>query len=73
MGAANAGALQALAGSGVEQVAITELDIAQAPADDYLAVMNGCLDIEACVGITVWGVSDKVRAHFSPPLSLFVP
>lgn len=66
MGAANAGALAALAASGVEQVAITELDIAQAPADDYLAVMNGCLDVESCVGITVWGVSDKVRSDLFP-------
>ncbi|CAI4219548.1 unnamed protein product [Parascedosporium putredinis] len=54
------GALQALAASGVEQIAVTELDIGDAEPEEYTIVVQACLDIESCVGITVWGVSDKV-------------
>ncbi|RDW81271.1 endo-1,4-beta-xylanase [Aspergillus mulundensis] len=52
-------ALSSLADSGVSEVAITELDIAGAAASDYLNLLNACLEEEKCVGITVWGVSDK--------------
>ena len=59
MGKDIAGALKALASTGVKEVAVTELDIKNAPANDYAAVTKACLDLEQCVGITVWGVSDK--------------
>lgn len=52
-----AAAITALASTGCE-VAVTELDIASAPAADYVAVAQACLDEPLCVSITTWGVSD---------------
>ena len=40
-------------------VALTELDIASAPATAYANVTKACLAVARCVGITVWGVRDS--------------
>jgi GH35 family endo-1,4-beta-xylanase len=63
MGYANAQALNYLASANVAEVAITELDIRNAPSSDYVTVIKGCTQLSKCVGVTVWGVSDRVSFH----------
>ncbi|KAL2115427.1 hypothetical protein VTJ04DRAFT_9682 [Mycothermus thermophilus] len=59
-GAGLAQTIRVLAGSGVKEVAVTELDIQQGTnTQDYANVVRGCLDEPKCVGITVWGVRDQ--------------
>lgn len=53
--------LQRFADLGVD-VQITELDIegsGSAQAADYTKVVNACLAVSRCAGMTVWGVTDK--------------
>ncbi|MGP4113922.1 endo-1,4-beta-xylanase [Streptomyces sp. 4N509B] len=64
--------LQRFADLGVD-VEITELDIAgsgSSQAEQYQGVTQACLAVERCVGITVWGVTDKYswRAQDTPLL-----
>ncbi|KAK0733171.1 glycoside hydrolase superfamily [Lasiosphaeria miniovina] len=58
-GANLAKAISALAGAGVKEVAVTELDIQGNNAGDYATITKGCLSEPKCVGITVWGVRDN--------------
>ncbi|WP_066361639.1 endo-1,4-beta-xylanase [Herbidospora mongoliensis] len=50
--------LSSFAALGVD-VQITELDIQGASATTYAAVVNDCLAVPRCNGITVWGVRDQ--------------
>jgi endo-1,4-beta-xylanase len=61
--------LQNFAALGVD-VAVTELDIQGAPASTYASVVNDCLAVSRCLGVTVWGVrdSDSWRAEQTPLL-----
>ncbi|MEU5703774.1 endo-1,4-beta-xylanase [Streptomyces aurantiacus] len=64
--------LQRFADLGVD-VQITELDIegsGSAQAANYSTVVNACLAVSRCTGITVWGVTDKYswRASGTPLL-----
>lgn len=51
------GALKALCGV-VSECAVTELDIKGASVNDYNTAVGACVDVENCVGVTVWGIRD---------------
>jgi endo-1,4-beta-xylanase len=61
--------LSSFAALGVD-VQITELDIEGASATTYRNVVNDCLAVARCTGITVWGIrdSDSWRASQNPLL-----
>ncbi|MFX4292774.1 endo-1,4-beta-xylanase [Streptomyces bohaiensis] len=61
--------LQSFAALGVD-VSVTELDIQGASPTTYANVVNDCLAVTRCLGITVWGVrdTDSWRAHHTPLL-----
>ncbi|MFF5340123.1 endo-1,4-beta-xylanase [Streptomyces althioticus] len=61
--------LQQFAALGVD-VAITELDIQGASPNTYAAVVNDCLAVSRCLGVTVWGVRDmdSWRSEHTPLL-----
>jgi endo-1,4-beta-xylanase len=42
----------------VPECAVTELDIVNAKPEEYALVAKACIEIENCVGVTVWGVRD---------------
>jgi len=52
------------------ECALTEVDIVQASASDYVNTVKACVDIANCVGVTVWGVRDpdSWRAQSNPLL-----
>ncbi|MFY1702717.1 endo-1,4-beta-xylanase [Micromonospora sp. WMMA1923] len=61
--------LSSFAALGVD-VHITELDIRNAPSEAYRNVVNDCLAVARCKGVTVWGIrdSDSWRSNESPLL-----
>ncbi len=65
------GALELLASAGISEVAITELDIQYANPQDYTTVVQACLNVAKCVGITEWGVTDSQSWRSGQSATLF--
>jgi len=40
------------------ECALTEVDIVNAGASEYVTTVKSCVDIKNCVGVTIWGVRD---------------
>jgi endo-1,4-beta-xylanase len=61
--------LQQFAGLGVD-VELTEMDVTNANPTIYRAVVDACMNVPRCVGMTVWGVRDSEswRSSESPLL-----
>ncbi|KAJ1337269.1 endo-1,4-beta-xylanase [Microdochium nivale] len=64
------GTMQSYVAAGASEVAYTELDIrhktlppstaaATQQANDYASITQACLDVAACIGITIWDYTDK--------------
>lgn len=68
--AKNVPASLALLCAAASQCALTEVDIVNAAAADYVTTVKACVDIPNCVGVTVWGVRDpdSWRASNNPLL-----
>jgi endo-1,4-beta-xylanase len=52
-------ALRELAAANVDEVAVTELDIAGANPQEYQTVVQACYHVPHCVGVTTWGIRDS--------------
>jgi endo-1,4-beta-xylanase len=61
--------LSSFAALGVD-VALTEVDVTNADANQYRGLTQACMNVPRCVGITTWGVrdSDSWRSNESPLL-----
>ena len=67
---ANAPAAMAALCGAASECALTEVDIQNAQQSDWTNVVNACMKLSNCVGITVWGVrdSDSWRPNGNPLL-----
>lgn len=58
-------ALEALADAeGITEVAVTELCTPLAKPEDYVRAVQACVNVEKCVGVTVWGIADKASLDY---------
>ncbi|GAB3804834.1 hypothetical protein GCM10027605_29630 [Micromonospora zhanjiangensis] len=59
--------LSSFAALGVD-VALTEVDVTNSSTTQYAGLTQACMNVQRCIGITVWGVrdSDSWRSNESP-------